>query len=33
MNTYLIYGNDYGLIRRERDKITNGITQLFKTKL
>ena len=25
MNTYLIYGNDYGLIKREIDKITNGI--------
>lgn len=30
MNTYLIYGNDYGLIKREIDKITNGITDVVK---
>lgn len=30
MNTYLIYGNDYGLIKREIDKITNGIIDVVK---
>lgn len=30
MNTYLIYGNDYGLIKREIDKIANGITDVVK---
>lgn len=30
MNTYLIYGNDYGLIKREIDKLTNGVTDIVK---
>ena len=30
MNTYLIYGNDYGLIKREIDKIISGITDVVK---
>ncbi len=30
MNTYLIYGNDYGLIKREIDKITKEITDVVK---
>lgn len=30
MNTYLIYGNDYGLIKREIDKITNGTSDVVK---
>lgn len=30
MNTYLIYGNDYGLIKREIDKIINGIIDVVK---
>lgn len=30
MNTYLIYGNDYGLIKREIDKITNDIIDVVK---
>lgn len=30
MNTYLIYGNDYGLIKREIDKISKGIKDLVK---
>ena len=29
-NVYLIYGNDYGLIKREIDKITNGISDVVK---
>lgn len=33
MNTYLIYGNDYGLIKREIDKITNGIIDVVKCDL
>ena len=30
MNTYLIYGNDYGLIKREIDKLTNGVSDVVK---
>lgn len=30
MNTYLIYGNDYRLIKREIDKIISGITDVVK---
>lgn len=30
MNTYLIYGNDYGLIKREIDKLTNGVSDIVK---
>ncbi len=30
MNTYLIYGNDYGLIKREIDKITENIRDVVK---
>lgn len=30
MNTYLIYGNDYGLIKREIDKITSGTSDVVK---
>lgn len=30
MNTYLIYGNDYGLIKREIDKIISGTSDVVK---
>lgn len=30
MNTYLIYGNDYGLIKREIDKLTNEVSDVVK---
>lgn len=30
MNTYLIYGNDYGLIKREIDKLTNEASDVVK---
>ena len=30
MNTYLIYGNDYGLIKREIDKLTKGVSDVAK---
>lgn len=30
MNTYLIYGNDYGLIKREIDNISSGTTDVAK---
>lgn len=30
MNTYLIYGNDYGLIKREIDKITKDVSDVVK---
>ena len=30
MNTYLIYGNDYSLIKKEINKITNGIKDIVK---
>lgn len=30
MNNYLIYGSDYGLIKREIDNITSGITDVVK---
>ena len=30
MNTYLIYGNDYSLIKKEIDKITKGIKDIIK---
>lgn len=29
-NVYLIYGSDYGLIKREIDKLTNGISDIVK---
>ena len=30
MNTYLIYGNDYSLIKKEINKITSGIKDIVK---